>query len=70
MTSPSEPHDADAVLAGIKDIQQKLENSDLNMRLEALNQAWGYGDAGQILLQQALSDRTKAVRQRAHWLLF
>lgn len=80
--SYSEPHSLDAVLGGnnpaphqgailggIEGIQQKLDNPDLSIRLEALAQAWGYGNAGRVCLQQALSDRSKTVRRRARWLL-
>jgi hypothetical protein len=80
--SNSEPHSSDAVLGGqnpaptqgailggIEGIQQKLSNPDLTIRLEALDQAWGYGKAGRACLEQALSDRSKTVRRRARWLL-
>lgn len=80
--SHSDPRDSDAVLGGnnpaprqgailggIEGIQQKLSNPDLMIRLEALEQAWRYGDAGRGCLEQALGDRSKTVRRRARWLL-
>jgi hypothetical protein len=62
------PHQG-AILGGIEGIQQKLNNPDLSIRLEALDQAWSYGDAGRTCLQQAIGDRSKTVRRRARWLL-
>jgi hypothetical protein len=80
--SNSDPRDSDAVLGGdnpaprqgailggIEGIQQKLSHPDLSIRLEALTQAWSYGNAGRVCLEQALSDRSKTVRRRARWLL-
>ncbi|MBW4694065.1 MAG: STM4015 family protein [Lyngbya sp. HA4199-MV5] len=80
--SNSNPHSSDAVLGGnnpapvqgailggVEGIQQKLNNPDLTIRLEALDQAWGYGTAGRACLEQALGDRSKTVRRRARWLL-
>ncbi|UBF25562.1 STM4015 family protein [Kovacikia minuta CCNUW1] len=80
--SNSDPRDSDAVLGGnnpapvqgailggIAGIQQKLSHPDLTIRLEALDQAWGYGKAGKVCLEQALGDRSKTVRRRARWLL-
>ncbi|MBD2096391.1 STM4015 family protein [Trichocoleus sp. FACHB-591] len=80
--SNSDPHDSDAVLGGnnpaprqgailggIQGILQKLSNPDLTIRLEALDQAWSYGEAGRVCLEQALGDHSKTVRRRARWLL-
>jgi hypothetical protein len=80
--SNSDPRDSDAVLGGdnpaprqgailggIEGIQQKLSHPDLSIRLEALTQAWSYGNAGRVCLEQALGDRSKTVRRRARWLL-
>lgn len=80
--SNSDPHSSDAVLGGnqpapgqgailggLEGVQQKLSHGDLPQRLEALNQAWGYGKAGRACLEQALSDRSKTIRRRARWLL-
>jgi hypothetical protein len=58
-----------AILGGVEGIRQKLANVDLAIRLEALEQAWGYGAVGLPCLQQALSDRSKVVRRRARWIL-
>jgi hypothetical protein len=58
-----------AILGGIEGLQKKLTNPDLALRMEALDQAWSYGSAGRICLEQALSDRSKTVRRRARWLL-
>jgi hypothetical protein len=62
------PHQG-AILGGIDGIQQKLNQADFTLRLEALEQAWSYGEAGRACLQQALGDRSKTVRRRARWLL-
>ncbi|MEP1079523.1 STM4015 family protein [Leptolyngbya sp. PL-A3] len=80
--SPSDPQSSDvvlggngpapnqgAILGGIEGIRQKLNHPDLTLRLEALDQAWSYGDAGRVCLEQALGDRSKTIRRRAHWLL-
>lgn len=67
--SNSEPQSSDAILGGIEGIQQKLNHPDLALRLEALEQAWRYGNAGRVCLEQALSDRSKTIRRRSRWLL-
>lgn len=57
------------ILANIDGIRQALTNPDLTIRLAALDQAWSYGAAGRACLQEALEDRSKAVRRRARRLL-
>ncbi len=56
-------------LGGIDGIRQRLANPDLAVRLEALDQAWSYGDAGRVVLKDMLGDRSKTLRRRARWLL-
>jgi hypothetical protein len=57
------------ILGGIDGIRQKLANTDLALRIEALEQAWAYGEAGKVCLEEMLTDRSKTIRRRARWLL-
>jgi hypothetical protein len=57
------------ILGGIDGIRQKLTSSELPIRLEALDQAWGMGDKGKACLEEMLDDRSKVIRRRARWLL-
>ena len=57
------------ILGGIDGIHQKLTSTDLSLRLEALDQAWTYGDAGKACLESMLTDNSKTLRRRARWLL-
>jgi hypothetical protein len=57
------------ILGGIDGIRQKLATADLALRIEALEQAWAYGEAGKVCLEEMLTDRSKTIRRRARWLL-